>query len=226
MTRGCLALLGAAVSVGGAIAVWIGIVHDSRYFIGDVSQMQTIEVGDALAVPGPYLHFPDGDMYLLYENLHSVPWLFAWRAQGPGGGLADPVSVNWRGQLRALRPGVADVYARPRLGHGFATTRYQVFPRIDTVTLVASPSTASVGDTIDVRYVIRQADGEILSSHGIVYLPLVHFAGDPTALVAMNSAPADHVRYLARHTGSIVFTVNVGRHVAAARVTIVPRTAR
>ena len=200
------------------IGAWIYIARNAKYFLGETPWIyHYIEPGDVVDISGPILEYPDTDMYLFRKDLHAFRWLFRWSAQEyrvwpanqeAGRGPAHAGVVDWRGRLHALDPGVVDVYARPRGGRGFGTTRFVITPKIDAVLLRLSSPSVDVGDSVTVEYTIRQADGRPLNWWGEI--PTC----DGEELQFVNRLDEGRFLYLARRSGAATVSVAIGRHVA------------
>jgi hypothetical protein len=167
---------------------------------------------------GPYLHYPDADMYLLYWNLHAAPWLFRWSVQEPGRTQATAARVDWRGRLHALSPGLVDVYAQPRLGRGFGTARFRVLPPLDTILLHLSADTIAVGDTLRVSYRVMQADGRPMPWWGSPNAPWLE--GDLGAWWRLSPDRTGDFSYVARRRGALAISVALGRRMTRASLVV------
>jgi hypothetical protein len=197
-------------------AAWFVLARHSSYFIGPLAREQYAEVGDVVPFAGPYVHFPEGDMYLMYKNAHALPWLFRWTAEDLEHRPTAQARMDWRGHLHALAPGIVDVFATPRGGRGFGTTRVVILPRLAAFRLRVSRDTLGVGDTLTVGYDIIQAGGARLELGGMAPIPVT---SNERALYWVSRANGGG-RFVARKPGPVTLTAVIGHRIAHASVVI------
>ena len=197
------------------LGAWYVIVHHSRYFIGPLAREQFAAVGDVVSFEGPYVHFPDGDMYLLYKNAHRVSWLFRWTAEDLSNRPSASARMDWRGRLHALAPDVVAVYAIPRGGRGFGTTRVVIVPRLASFRLRLSRDTLHVGDTLTVGYDIVQAGGARLALNE----GPIPSTSDQNVLWWV-SREGGGGTFVGRQPGSVTISAAIGPRIARATVVI------
>jgi hypothetical protein len=193
-----------------ATLAWIYIARNSRYFIGGTpGSTQYVEVGDVVDIAGPIVEYPDGDMYLFLRDMHAFPWLFRWSTEQTDGSRTQAAEIDRGGSLHALAPGIANAYAHPLGGRGFGYAKFVITPRVDAVVVRLSSSSIEVGDTLKVEYTVIQAGGTPMR-----WWPVIPTSGDGWELQFMKQIEGGQFLFLARRSGTVTISVDLGRHIA------------